>query len=115
MLERAGASQSGDATAMDLAAGFSLHELAAHAQRFAEIDFNIKHSPFPQLPLEIAIVSATTSPGTTAGSPDRRPAEQAPGRPTPRVRSSRASTGRDSASAASHIVAGPRAKPRNLP
>jgi DNA polymerase-3 subunit gamma/tau len=84
MLERAGASQSGDATAMDLAQRFSLHDLAAHAQRFAEIDFNIKHSPFPQLPLEIAIVSATTSPEATVGSPERRAVEQAPG-VTPRA------------------------------
>ena len=79
MLERAGASQSGDAAAMELAQRFSLHELAAHAQRFAEIDFNIKHSPFPQLPLEIAIVGATTSPGVTTDAPDRRSAEQPPG------------------------------------
>ncbi len=79
MLERAGAIQSGDAAAMELAQRFSLHELAAHAQRFAEIDFNIKHSPFPQLPLEIAIVGATTTSGVTTGSPDRRSAEQAPG------------------------------------
>lgn len=71
MLERAGATQSGEATAMELAQGFSLHELAAHAQRFAEIDFNIKHSPFPQLPLEIAIVSATTTPGAMVATPDR--------------------------------------------
>jgi DNA polymerase-3 subunit gamma/tau len=83
MLERAGASQSGDATAMDLAQRFSLHELAAHAQRFAEIDFNIKHSPFPQLPLEIAIVAATTTPSTTATIPNRQIAEHVPS-PAPR-------------------------------
>ncbi|MFN8664016.1 MAG: DNA polymerase III subunit gamma/tau [Thermomicrobiales bacterium] len=77
MLERAGASQSSDATAMDLAQRFSLHELAAQAQRFAEIDFNIKHSPFPQLPLEIAIVSATTS-SDLAASPDRQINEHRP-------------------------------------
>jgi DNA polymerase-3 subunit gamma/tau len=75
MLERAGASQSGDATAVDLAQRFSLHELAAHAQRFAEIDFNIKHSPFPQLPLEIAIVAATTATGGLATTPDRQIAD----------------------------------------
>lgn len=84
MLERAGASQPGDATATDLAQRFSLHELAAHAQRFAEIDFNIKHSPFPQLPLEIAIVAATTPTGVITGTPGSQPVEQAPGssRPT---------------------------------
>lgn len=69
MLERAGASTSSDATAADLAQRFSLHELAAHAQRFAEIDFNIKHSPFPQLPLEVAIVTATTQPATAVARP----------------------------------------------
>ncbi len=79
MLERAGASQPGDATATDLVQRFSLHELAAHAQRFAEIDFTIKHSPFPQLPLEIAIVSATTTPGVMIGTPVGQPSEQAPG------------------------------------
>jgi DNA polymerase III subunit gamma/tau len=79
MLERAGASQSGEATTTDLAQRFSLQDLAAHAQRFAEIDFNIKHSPFPQLPLEIAIVSATTSPGATASAPDRQAAQQPAG------------------------------------
>lgn len=68
MLERAGAGQSGDEAVTALAKQFSLHELAAHAQRFAEIDFNIKHSPFPQLPLEIAIVAATTMPVAPANT-----------------------------------------------
>ncbi len=75
MLERAGASQPGDETATELAQRFSLHELAAHVQRFAEIDFNIKHSPFPQLPLEIAIVAATT-PSAAIGVQHRQPGEQ---------------------------------------
>ena len=75
MLERAGATQSADETAAALAQRFSLHELAAHAQRFAEIDFNIKHSPFPQLPLEIAIVAATTAPSAGHGTQNRQAAE----------------------------------------
>jgi DNA polymerase-3 subunit gamma/tau len=105
MLERAGASQAGDATSQELSQRFTLHELAAHAQRFAEIDFNIKHSPFPQLPLEIAIVEATTASNVSAAptnrqisepSPDPayRPYEPAPpprdeGQPAPRVTSLR--------------------------
>ena len=82
MLERAGASQSGDATSQELAQRFSLHELAAHAQRFAEIDFNIKHSPFPQLPLEIAIVAATSSSGSVVSETERLITEQPAGATT---------------------------------
>jgi DNA polymerase-3 subunit gamma/tau len=78
MLERAGASPQGDAVAQQLAQRFSLHDLAAHAQRFAEIDFNIKHSPFPQLPLEIAIVAATTSSGTATATSDRQGGQYEP-------------------------------------
>ncbi|MFT4037595.1 MAG: DNA polymerase III subunit gamma/tau, partial [Thermomicrobiales bacterium] len=58
MLAKA-AGDSEDARAGELARQFSLADLAAHAQQFAEIDFTIKHSPFPQLPLEIAIVAAS--------------------------------------------------------
>lgn len=79
MLERAGASQSSDGSTADLAQSFTLHELAAHAQRFAEIDFNIKHSPFPQLPLEIAIVSATSGLAVSATMPVSQPAAPEPG------------------------------------
>ena len=31
------------------------------ARRFGEIDFTIKHSPYPQLPLEVALVEASQS------------------------------------------------------
>jgi len=59
LLQRSGGGSNADARAQELAARFSLVELAAIARRFGEIDFRIKHSPFPQLPLEIAIVEAT--------------------------------------------------------
>jgi DNA polymerase III subunit gamma/tau len=36
-------------------------ELAALARRFGEIDFTIKHSPYPQLPLEVALVEAVAA------------------------------------------------------
>lgn len=78
MLERAGAGQSAAESATDLAQRFSLHELASHAQRFAEIDFNIKHSPFPQLPLEIAIVAATTTASAATATQNWTPVEPAP-------------------------------------
>jgi DNA polymerase-3 subunit gamma/tau len=44
---------------------FSLSELAMLARRFGEIDFTIKHAPYPQLPLEVALVEAvsTVAPG----------------------------------------------------
>ena len=47
-----------DTRARELAAMFSLSELAAMARRFGEIDFSIKHAPYPQLPLEVALVEA---------------------------------------------------------
>jgi DNA polymerase-3 subunit gamma/tau len=62
MLERAQSprpkSESGS-TALDR---LSLLELANLARRFSEIDFTIRHSPYPNLPIEIAIVELTTEP-----------------------------------------------------
>jgi DNA polymerase III subunit gamma/tau len=58
LYERSGGSPDADDRARALAAEFTLEELAAHARRFSEIDFSIRHSPFPQLPLEVALVEA---------------------------------------------------------
>jgi DNA polymerase-3 subunit gamma/tau len=58
---------------------FSLSELAALARRFGEIDFTIKHSPYPQLPLEVALVEAVAIPVAESDSnprPVARPVEQ---------------------------------------
>jgi DNA polymerase-3 subunit gamma/tau len=60
---RSGSTQEGDARARELACEFSLAELAALAQRFGEIDFSIKHAPFPQLPLEVALVESSVATG----------------------------------------------------
>jgi DNA polymerase-3 subunit gamma/tau len=54
----------------------SLLELASMARRFSEIDFTIRHSPYPNLPLEIAIVELTTEPvARSAASAAAHPAE----------------------------------------
>jgi DNA polymerase-3 subunit gamma/tau len=58
LIERSGGGSDADDHARALAAQFQLGELAALARRFGEIDFSIKHAPFPQLPLEIALVEA---------------------------------------------------------
>jgi len=100
---RAGGGAEADETGAALADRFSLPELATLALRFAEIDASIKHSPYPQLPLEVALVEgacrasaavtqsppATISAAPLAAAPDRtNPANQAdeersssPGRP----------------------------------
>ncbi len=56
LLKRSGGGDVDEAS--NLAERFALAELAQHARRFSEIDFSIKHSPFPQLPLEVAVVEA---------------------------------------------------------
>ena len=58
LIERSGGTGDADGRARELAAMFSLSELAALARRFGEIDFTIKHAPYPQLPLEVALVEA---------------------------------------------------------
>ena len=86
LIERAGGASPGDERMRSVAAGFSLDELALLARRFGEIDFTIKHAPYPQLPLEVALVQAAA-----AATPDRvepairaapEPAESGPSRPT---------------------------------
>jgi DNA polymerase-3 subunit gamma/tau len=78
LLERSGGTADADARARQLAAMFSLSELAAMARRFGEIDFSIKHAPFPQLPLEVALVDAVAIAGTNPIRSDagERPVEQ---------------------------------------
>jgi DNA polymerase-3 subunit gamma/tau len=88
LLERSGASSEGDQRAGELAAAFTLRELAAHATRFSEIDFSIKHSPYPQLPLEVALVEASEPPESSsqvaAAEPSVEPAGAAVNAALPR-------------------------------
>jgi DNA polymerase III subunit gamma/tau len=79
MLERSGGTGNGDARARQLAEIFSLSDLAAMARRFGEIDFSIKHAPYPQLPLEVALVEATAivTPELIKPQGDARPIEHA--------------------------------------
>ena len=67
LIERCGGTGDADARARELAAMFSLSELAAMARRFGEIDFSIKHAPYPQLPLEVALVEAVTISSSDSG------------------------------------------------
>jgi DNA polymerase-3 subunit gamma/tau len=104
LIERSGGTADADGRARDLASTFSLSELAAMARRFGEIDFTIKHSPYPQLPLEVALVEAAATASSESDPKSRgieRPVEQpvsdppasTPARPTSlrdRVRSSSA-------------------------
>jgi DNA polymerase III subunit gamma/tau len=63
LVERSGGGGEADERARELAGMFSLSELAALARRFGEIDFTIKHAPYPQLPLEVALVEAVATAG----------------------------------------------------
>lgn len=94
LLERSGGVSGADAVARELAGQFTLRDLASVAQRFSDIDFTIKHSPFPQLPLEIAIVELTAeAPGAVAAGatppPAMAPAAQDAPPPPSRVTSLR--------------------------
>jgi DNA polymerase III subunit gamma/tau len=82
LIERSGGTGDADGRARELASMFSLAELAALARRFGEIDFTIKHSPYPQLPLEVALVEAAA---TSALDPDpkSRPTEPPVAESTP--------------------------------
>ncbi len=87
MLERSGGSGPNDDRVRALAAAFSLGELASLARRFGEIDFNIKHAPYPQLPLEVALVESAApraQPTLTEGQghQDSEPATASVSRPT---------------------------------
>jgi len=79
LLERSGGTGDADVRARQLAAMFSLSELATMARRFGEIDFSIKHAPYPQLPLEIALVesAAGTASDSIKSHAGERPIEHA--------------------------------------
>ena len=64
--QRAGGSPDADAKAQELAARFDLQELADLARRFSETDYRIRHSPYGQLPLEIALVAGILRPDPNA-------------------------------------------------
>src|SRR5215207_4440480 len=93
LIERSGGTGDADDRARELASMFSITELASLARRFGEIDFTIKHSPYPQLPLEVALVEAAATASSESDSKLRGivpPVEQAisdpvastPARPT---------------------------------
>jgi DNA polymerase-3 subunit gamma/tau len=88
LLEHSGATTDADDRARALASSFQLTELAALARRFHDIDFSIKHSPYPQLPLEIALVESASPPariateGTAPPAPTAVPAGETPTRPS---------------------------------
>jgi DNA polymerase III subunit gamma/tau len=58
LVHRAGAPADVDERAGELAGRFELGALADLARRFSDIDYRIKHSPYGQLPLELALVEA---------------------------------------------------------
>lgn len=68
--ERAGGSPDADARAKALAASFDLMALGRLARIFSETDYKIRHSPYAQLPLEIALVEAIVG---AAAPPASRP------------------------------------------
>lgn len=87
LVEKSGGASDADDRARELAPAFSLGELAALARRFGEIDFTIKHAPYPQLPLEVALVEATAVPEIVVateprGSVPREPEAANSPRPT---------------------------------
>jgi DNA polymerase-3 subunit gamma/tau len=86
MLERAGGAPATDDQTTAIAQQFSLSDLARHARRFGEIDFTMKHAPFPQLPLEIALVEATAQTGPSAPSEASSQATRETPRPEPAAR-----------------------------
>jgi len=87
LLERSGAVTDADDQAKSLASAFQLSELAELARRFNDIDFSIKHSPYPQLPLEIALVESAASPAETMSpnipAPGPGPQEKTESAPRP--------------------------------
>ena len=96
LIERSGGTGDADDRARELASMFSLAELAALARRFGEIDFTIKHSPYPQLPLEVALVEAVAvaasgfdAAARGAGRPVEQPVSDASAASAPRPTSLR--------------------------
>ncbi len=58
LVHRAGAATDVDERAASLAGRFDVSALADLARRFSEIDYRLKHAPYGQLPLEIALVES---------------------------------------------------------
>jgi DNA polymerase III gamma/tau subunit len=86
LLARAGAAPAeADATTRNLAERAELPELLRLTRIFSEVDFAIRNSGFPQLPLELAAVEAVVGPaGTQASSvPPAPPPARAAGEPEP--------------------------------
>ncbi|MDQ3540444.1 MAG: DNA polymerase III subunit gamma/tau [Chloroflexota bacterium] len=80
LLHRAGGASDADETAKSLADRFTLSDIAEFARVFADMDVKVKHAAFPQLPLEIAMVtcaSRSEQPSATGIAPTERPS--APG------------------------------------
>ncbi len=86
LFARTGGAPEADSRARELAESFSLRELAVLARRFGEIDFSIKHAPFPQLPLEVAVVESSAVPDrepAVGPRPQGRPSEEKTPDPAP--------------------------------
>lgn len=85
-----------DAEVQRVARMFTLSEAMTEAQRFSELDFKVRHSSIPQLPLEIGIVASVLREGHPKGpeQPPERTSASAPAirhetvpTPTPAARS----------------------------
>lgn len=73
LLHRAGGPSDADDQAKSLAGRFTLIEIAEFARVFADMDVKVKHAAFPQLPLEIAMVTcASRSEQRSADVPPER-------------------------------------------
>ncbi|HEU0114963.1 MAG TPA: DNA polymerase III subunit gamma/tau, partial [Thermomicrobiales bacterium] len=80
LVHRVGAAADVDERAAALAARFDVSALADLARRFSDIDYRIKHSPYGQLPLEIALVEAClpAQPTATPAAQNPHPGTAAP-------------------------------------
>ena len=58
-------------------------QLVAWLKLFSNLDFQLKNSPYGQLPLELAVVEALVAPATLAAAPARSPAPAQPATTTP--------------------------------
>jgi DNA polymerase III subunit gamma/tau len=92
MLERASGSPDADDIARELAARFELSEIARIATIFADIDYKSRHAAIVQLPIELALVEASSPPTPVPqqATPEVRPVPAAaapePASPQPRAR-----------------------------
>ena len=81
--ERAGGSPDADSRAKALAARFELGALVHLARIFSETDFKIRHSVYPQLPLELGLVAAIAGEQRSTVPPANRTATAPSGQTTP--------------------------------